>query len=673
MRRRISLALALLSAMAAAGCSRGARDSTGQSPGTPGSTFTVTVRVLGTGTVTSGTLDGGVFTADGKISCTAGTCSADYVWGIANLALTQTTGQYFNGWSGDCSGQENCTLSGNADKYVVASFSATPRTHPNWSDPVVHAAKAKSGALVCSDCHGAKLQGQGLAPSCLTCHARAAAVNDSTCLSALCHGNTALAKTVSNGSTVPLYVDRAAYAKTVHGMLECVSCHSDIVLTNGVHAGTDPSAKTYGGWARFDSSLPVPSPKDAIPPRNCNPTVDPTGCVGKLPDAAVEGWAAGVQPATRNYYTAAAMSCFGSCHANKASFATSAHRTIYKQKAATIDPALTYYAQEVGLESTTYRAGEYYYKGDCNRCHSTCATCHFRSTISLKDAAGEPIAKYWDAVQATDKLGPGPDGIFGTADDVPTRDSMSEYRMDWTTNVASHEFRTKPYFATDSERLCEACHTGYNRPAKNAYYWIVEPPANPTDVTDYTGGTAGKVKATNVRRHPQATELQISGGAWSALTAGANTIHGGFACGDCHGTSAGASGNVHALPGTVPESSYKWSEQGDVQCTTCHVGSMHLTPAVASHIQGTGTLGIKVACIGCHTFGLARDFEIARNGASTSHELFMDPVTNEVRPVVFKNGHAIAWYSHNWQTPEPSNCTNKCHYTGNLVSAPVFP
>jgi hypothetical protein len=47
--------------------------------------------------------------------------------------------------------------------------------------------------------------------------------------------------------------------------------------------------------------------------------------------------------------------------------------------------------------------------------------------------------------------------------------------------------------------------------------------------------------------------------------------------------------------------------------------------------------------------------------------------------VVWKNGHAIAWYSHNWQTfnagtgklDNTADCAKKCHYSGNLVGAGI--
>lgn len=437
-----------------------------------------------------------------------------------------------------------------------------------------------------------------------------AQVTNATCLSASCHGNASLTKTIvndqGNAETVPLYVDEALFAQTVHGDQLCVSCHNDINASGGAHG---PVAKTYGGWARFSRGQ------------------------------AVEAFASNEIVRTRNYYTAAARSC-DTCHTDHGGFKYSAHATIFKQRAAHIDAELTAIATAAEGKPTTI--GENYVVGNCNRCHASCATCHFNSTISLKGAY--PVADKWDEIQATDMI-----------DGVAVPDNLSEYQMDWTTNVASHEFRTKAYFATDTEGVCEACHTGYNRPAANAYYW-----------TDAEKTVPGVVKAANVRRHPQATELRISGDPALSITGGTSP-HSLFACADCHGTASGASGNIHDLPG-LP---YVWSEKGDVQCTDCHTGY------ATTHWPASFSLHSNVACVACHTFGLGRDFDLALTGESDSHDVFLDPVTQQVRPVVRKNGHALAWYSHNWQKLDlgagffeaDSGCARKCHYEGNLVGA----
>ena len=84
----------------------------------------------------------------------------------------------FIGWGGDCTGNlPTCTLANGADKTVVAIFGAPGSAHPNFSDPADHGPAAmafvsgNAGALQCTACHGANLQGQGIAPACATCHA----------------------------------------------------------------------------------------------------------------------------------------------------------------------------------------------------------------------------------------------------------------------------------------------------------------------------------------------------------------------------------------------------------------------------------------------------------------------------------------------------------------------
>ena len=170
--RRISLALALFGAVAAAGCGGGAKPaSTAAAKGTAGVNFNVTLNNQGGGTV-----------SDGTNTCAANTtCTWTYSSGTP-VTLTATAGSlYFNGWFGDCSGTGDCTLSGGlsggSDRYVVAYFSSTPPVHPNYSDPALHGpayyafVAGDPGAYQCTSCHGTNLQGLGIAPSCTSCHA----------------------------------------------------------------------------------------------------------------------------------------------------------------------------------------------------------------------------------------------------------------------------------------------------------------------------------------------------------------------------------------------------------------------------------------------------------------------------------------------------------------------
>ena len=200
---------------------------------------------------------------------------------------------------------------------------------------------------------------------------------------------------------------------------------------------------------------------------------------------------------------------------------------------------------------------------NCNRCHAACSTCHFKSTIT-RAFAGNPI-NFWDNNMA---------GVPSPG--YPSNDSMTEFKMDWTTNVASHEFRRGSYFQTDTEGVCEACHTGLYKPAKMAYYWA-----------DAAKTSVKSVKATDVKRHPQAYELLISGDN-TILTGGNNKAHAAMACADCHG---GTKGDVHSLPGLPYEWDAATYPRGDVHCIDCH-SATHTNGAVALHM---GT----VACVGC--------------------------------------------------------------------------
>ncbi|BDG05238.1 OmcA/MtrC family decaheme c-type cytochrome [Anaeromyxobacter oryzae] len=191
--RRISLALALVGAVTAAGCSGGAKSSdSGSGKGVQDGTITVTVQngqaLNGAPANPSLAITGGYVTsAPAGIDCGIAphaTCSAQFPAGTT-VVLTATaagTDPAFNlpfqflGWAGDCQGDGTCSLEGNADKYVLTMFAGQRTGHPNWTDGAVHGPKYADfvngvpGALACTSCHGASLQGAGLAVSCSACH-----------------------------------------------------------------------------------------------------------------------------------------------------------------------------------------------------------------------------------------------------------------------------------------------------------------------------------------------------------------------------------------------------------------------------------------------------------------------------------------------------------------------
>jgi OmcA/MtrC family decaheme c-type cytochrome len=213
--RRISLALALLGAVAAAGCggAGGTNPPSSQNKGTPNTTYTVgvfgekafrvqkdtnnkpvlasdgsltldpvngvTVVIPGGGVVTSADLACG----EGATAI-YGRCTAQVAYNAtANYALaaTATAPNTVWGWAGACT-VEPCQFLVTANRYVAVRFAQTTAglgAHPPFADPAVHVPEYQkqlqtplpAGAYHCTDCHGSQGQGVGTAPSCGLCHA----------------------------------------------------------------------------------------------------------------------------------------------------------------------------------------------------------------------------------------------------------------------------------------------------------------------------------------------------------------------------------------------------------------------------------------------------------------------------------------------------------------------
>ncbi len=233
---------------------------------------------------------------------------------------------------------------------------------------------------------------------------------NSTCVSAACHGNADLHKevTITGGAveTIPLYVDSSSFLAEVHAELRCVDCHTDITLNGQMHGDAD---KTYGGWARFSAK----SGTTALA------TTD----------------------STRNYGTAASTAC-ATCHTEQ-----------HNENAAHIQiPRLHTSVRDFQGHSV----GENYEDNNCGRCHATCATCHFKSNITNADGAPQDLLTNWDILQAQGDNG------------IPNSGPKTEWRMDWTTNVIGHEIRKAEDLAASNE-VCSSCHIGYYRPAQIGY------------------------------------------------------------------------------------------------------------------------------------------------------------------------------------------------------------
>ncbi|HAB54334.1 MAG TPA: hypothetical protein DCE80_19500 [Ignavibacteriales bacterium] len=378
----------------------------------------------------------------------------------------------------------------------------------------------------------------------------------------LCHSNPTLQKTITvSGGTeiIPLYVDSLQYNSSLHHALECVACHTDINSTN---LFSHTLSKNYGSWARFSKS---------------DTTSNGDG-----------------SPRTRNYYTAASMSCNKSgCHPTKAAYDTSNHHQIWRLKTSKV--------RMINGEN----AGENYDK-TCSRCHATCATCHFKAQY-IQKYSGDLIS-IWDSLHT---YGEGP---------FPNAAAKSEWSIDWTTNVVSHNFWTSSNLQSTND-ICRSCHIGYYRPPVSGF--IMETPP-------FT-----KAKATNIKRHPQYYE--------SLLSSNHQTLN----CANCHV-------DVHSYPGRK----YDWQVEGDVKCQTCHSPSNH-------YPQHT-----TVDCISCHATGFGRSAGLGND----VHDVFRWTENNRVRPLAVKYNEGLSWYPHNIEKPDPTtSCAEKCHYEGNLIGAYVVP
>jgi hypothetical protein len=396
-----------------------------------------------------------------------------------------------------------------------------------------------------------------LIPSQLICQ-----ITNDQCFA--CHSTATLQKTIEvSGGTeiVPLFVDSLSYKSSTHHTLQCVQCHTNITSDNlYTHAGGGANAlpKTYGSWARFSKS---------------DTTLNTNG-----------------SPRTRNYYTIASLSCAQSgCHSDKNGFTSSRHHTIWRLKE----------AHERSVNDDI--VGEKYTK-TCSRCHTTCATCHFE-TNKIQKVEGNILA-IWDSLQTQGES------------KFPNASSMTEWAMDWTSNVASHNFIGASQLTTNND-VCRSCHTGYYRPA--TYGYLSEEPPYPT------------ANGTSIKRHPQYYESLKS------------SHHQTQFCANCHN-------DVHAYP----DGDFDWQTQGDANCQDCH----SMTDHYAQHTT--------VDCISCHFTGFAKS--VGQDG----HDVWRWPVNNRVRPLAVKYKEALSWYPHNIEKPDSiSSCADKCHYEGNLVGASI--
>ena len=318
-----------------------------------------------------------------------------------------------------------------------------------------------------------------------------------------CHANKKLVMMVG-GESVPLYVDQAAYAAGKHAKAECIACHTGMSLTPPHNA-----KRTYGSWARF-------SAKDTDTTR------------------------------TRNYYVVDGRACLA-CHKD-ARFMKSEHATI-KDLKFEADGKPRVERKVKGTDGKEYVLNENFAgsENDCERCHigTNCGTCHWKTHIKQKQVGN--VLDLWTK--------------YDKASDT-AKGAMTEYSMDWTLNIASHEFNGKAEL-TKSNDVCTACHIGYYQGDKSV--------------------PALGIQGSGVRRHPQVQELQLSAkrGVHTTLQL----------CTDCHK-------ELHDLD-------FKNTEQGarvggKTQCINCHAE------------KALKAVHADVTCAACHDaeLGAQRDAEL---------------------------------------------------------------
>jgi hypothetical protein len=194
-RQLVGTALLIVAAVGCGGAGSGPVSFSGKK-GVETSSFNLTVRgetaVLDPSTNTTIILPGGglITSNSGGIDCgIAGTtlhkvCAASFPYGTTGIVLTAVpdagSGFQYYGFAGAC-GVGTCSVDITSDRLVVVRFAKTQAglgSHPNFTDPAVHVPVYRdfvagiSGALQCAACHGANLQGQGIAVACSSCHAQ---------------------------------------------------------------------------------------------------------------------------------------------------------------------------------------------------------------------------------------------------------------------------------------------------------------------------------------------------------------------------------------------------------------------------------------------------------------------------------------------------------------------
>lgn len=422
-----------------------------------------------------------------------------------------------------------------------------------------------SSVLLVSGCTSSKKEGEPGPPT---------ATVGAACMG--CHGNINMAMIVYPAAgppeTIPLYVDIAAYSASAHGQVECLSCHVGMNPTPPHYA-----PRVYGSWSLFSAD---------------DPNVDP------------------LDTKTRNYFVVPGYACL-SCHTDVrySAFMQSDHATD-KDRAFLWDGSPRV-AVDSGIPDPSNPGQNFFYNEtynavDCGSCHlnNNCGTCHWKSAI---------VSQWTDTGSAAD------DSLWTdyTTSATDIKAQMTTKWLDWTVNIASHNFLGKADLTTSNE-VCTACHAGF-----------YDAPDSGT-VSDLS------ITGTVIEGHPQAEEMLRS------AKQGVHTTK--QFCTDCHT-------NIHMTSASQYQTKSNGWAGDTVQCTDCHADKV-----ITGTRHNTST---DITCIGCH------DAELT---------VTRDLSTNMVVPETVDVNLEKSWPSHNLIKGQDIKCGTKCHFPGNPVGAPIsFP
>jgi predicted CXXCH cytochrome family protein len=433
---------------------------------------------------------------------------------------------------------------------------------------------------------GANVQAQGtVGTACFACHGNAATAPQMTV--SYTDSNTSATFT----TTVNLFVDPIQYARSTHGGIECLVCH---VGMSPVPPHNAPRA--YGGWG-------------AIWPLNDTITSTSPGTT----DADVNH--------TLNYYVVPAAACLR-CHGTPTLMGFLNSKHLNDNDRAWL-PSATSPWSAVPRQATFPAAlggiqiNEDYNKVDCQLCHigSNCGTCHFKSPVGQQSPG--------DAWTAWSTYDAGPD--------YATKLAQINRWLDWTQNIASHNFNTAANLKTSND-VCSVCHSGFSDTpfAATAY-------PQPYDLANTVAGTS-------YDGHSENDEVALSaqrGIHFSGTFKNPPLLNTPMFCTDCH-----VDTHTSNLPQTL---SMGWdTRQSPTKCINCH----------ADKVFAPNSLHADVDCTGCH------DAELP---------VIRDATTNMVIPFRVDVNIVKTFPSHNIIHGIDIDCATKCHNLGTLITAPVPP